>query len=132
DSRHHLRPANPRSDLPRDRHEYRTGELSSPGRGDTADQGLCARDDKRTGAQERKPHGPRCLTSVGLVDLSEQTWNGLERDGFSSNPHLALLYCWSMIFFRKPVSTFRDSCSSLSTSRNLPGWSNGAEPRLCA
>src|SRR5262249_31370121 len=40
----------------------------------------------------------------------------LERDDFSSNCHLALIYCWSMIprvepegmLFRKPVSTFRD------------------------
>src|SRR5215831_13520336 len=27
---------------------------------------------------------------------------------FSSNRHLALAYWWSMIFVRKPVSTFRD------------------------
>src|SRR5262249_30760005 len=32
----------------------------------------------------------------------------LERDDFSSNRHPALPYWWSMIFFRKPVSTFRD------------------------
>src|SRR6266576_7313758 len=32
----------------------------------------------------------------------------LERDDFSSNRHPALAYWWSMIFFRKPVSTFRD------------------------
>src|SRR6516165_10169721 len=32
----------------------------------------------------------------------------LQRDDFSSNRHLALSYWWSMIFFRKPVSTFRD------------------------
>jgi hypothetical protein len=32
----------------------------------------------------------------------------LKRDDFSPNRHPALAYCWSMIFFRKPVSTFRD------------------------
>src|SRR5262249_29441878 len=32
----------------------------------------------------------------------------LERDDFSSNRHLALAFWWSMIFFRKPVPTFRD------------------------
>ena len=31
----------------------------------------------------------------------------LERDDFSSRRHRALAYCWSMIFFRKPVSIFR-------------------------
>jgi len=31
----------------------------------------------------------------------------LKRDGFSSNRHPALSYCWSMMFFRKPVPTFR-------------------------
>src|SRR5262249_38296276 len=50
---------------------------------------------------------------------------GLERDAFSSNRHLALLHCWSMIprvepegmLFRKPVSTFRDHAL---TARNDP------------
>src|SRR5262249_45505180 len=32
----------------------------------------------------------------------------LERDDFSSNRHHALTSSWSMIFFRKPVPTFRD------------------------
>src|SRR3974390_3538952 len=32
----------------------------------------------------------------------------LKRDDFSSNRHPALAYCWSMIFFRRPVSTLRD------------------------
>jgi hypothetical protein len=32
----------------------------------------------------------------------------LERDEFSSNRHPALRYRWSVIFFRKPVPTFRD------------------------
>src|SRR6516165_6174290 len=32
----------------------------------------------------------------------------LERDDFSSNHHPALTFCLSMIFFRKPVPTFRD------------------------
>src|SRR5262249_51376058 len=32
----------------------------------------------------------------------------LERDDFSSNRHPALTSSWRMIFFRKPVSTFRD------------------------
>ena len=42
------------------------------------------------------------VTAAGLVKF------GLERDDFSSSRHRALAYCWSMIFFRKPVSTFRD------------------------
>src|SRR5262245_13835884 len=41
----------------------------------------------------------------------------LKRDDFSSNRHLALSHWWSMIFFRKPVSTFRDH--ALSFSRDL-------------
>src|SRR6516162_8375007 len=32
----------------------------------------------------------------------------LERDDDSANHHPALRLCWSMIFFRKPVPTFRD------------------------
>src|SRR6516164_5176661 len=32
----------------------------------------------------------------------------LERDSFTSNRHRALVYCLSMIFFGKPVSTFPD------------------------
>jgi hypothetical protein len=32
----------------------------------------------------------------------------LERDDFQWNRHRALDLCLSMIFFRKPVSTFRD------------------------
>src|SRR6516165_1631719 len=35
-------------------------------------------------------------------------FSALERDDDSSNRHLAPAYWWSMIFFRKPVSTFRD------------------------
>src|SRR5262249_44045137 len=46
----------------------------------------------------------------------------LEPDDFSSNRHLALRYCWSMIprvepegmLFRKPVSTFRDHALSFA------------------
>src|SRR5262249_40460313 len=34
--------------------------------------------------------------------------DSLERDDFSSNHHPALPLCLSMIFSRKPVSTFRD------------------------
>src|SRR5260370_42586194 len=46
----------------------------------------------------------------------------LERDDFSSNRHLALTYSWSMIFFRKPVSTFRDHAlerDDFSSNRHL-------------
>src|SRR5262245_64745951 len=49
----------------------------------------------------------------------------LARDDFSSNRHLALTYSWSMIFFRKPVSTFRDhaltrcrSCDATSSAEH--------------
>src|SRR3974390_3111434 len=42
-----------------------------------------------------------------MVDL-EALQLLLKRDDFSSNRHPALAYCWSLIFFRKPVSTFRD------------------------
>ncbi|MFH0302859.1 hypothetical protein AAFX91_38005, partial [Bradyrhizobium sp. 31Argb] len=34
--------------------------------------------------------------------------SGLKRDDFSSNRHLALALCLSMIFFGKPVPTFPD------------------------
>jgi hypothetical protein len=39
----------------------------------------------------------------------------IERDDFSSNRHRALTYSWSMIFFRKAVSAFRDPCSGRET-----------------
>jgi hypothetical protein len=54
---------------------------------------------------------------VGPVLLEEpiDIW-ALARDDFSSNRHPALTSSWSMIFFRKPVSTFRDH--ALAT--NLP------------
>jgi len=39
---------------------------------------------------------------------SRRSLHTLERDDFSSNHHPALTFCLSMIFFRKPVSTFRD------------------------
>src|SRR6267142_1191511 len=39
--------------------------------------------------------------------------SALERDDFSSNRHPAVALCWSMIFFRKPVSTFRDHALAL-------------------
>jgi hypothetical protein len=44
------------------------------------------------------------LTAVFDLDFHEIV---LQRDDFSSNHHPALPYCWSMIFFRKPVSTLR-------------------------
>src|SRR5215471_15791279 len=51
----------------------------------------------------------------------------LEQDDFSSNRHLALSFWWSMIFFRKPVSTpvqgrgrlFRDHALGNSRARTL-------------
>src|SRR5215470_5032184 len=55
----------------------------------------------------------------------------LERDDFSSNRHLALAYWWSMILFRKPVSTpdqvrgrlFRDHALSASAARRRRRYS---------
>src|SRR5262249_10829435 len=38
----------------------------------------------------------------------------LKRNDCSSNRHPALGYCWSMIFFRKPVSTFRDHALTIA------------------
>src|SRR5262245_38111408 len=38
----------------------------------------------------------------------------LERDDFSLNRHSALASCLSIIFFRKPLHTFRDDASCLS------------------
>src|SRR6516165_8132528 len=46
---------------------------------------------------------PALAPSLGAGELSS-----LERDDFSSNHHPALTFCLSMIFFRKPVATFRD------------------------
>src|ERR1700722_1431350 len=45
----------------------------------------------------------------------------LERDDFSSNRHRALAYCWSMIFSRKPVPTFRDHAVAASCMAMLSG-----------
>jgi hypothetical protein len=49
----------------------------------------------------------------------------LERDDFSSNCHHALTYSWSMIFFRKPVSTFRDHALAAYVAR-APGQAAAA------
>src|SRR5262249_22273807 len=54
------------------------------------------------------------LTAVasGTIESPRQRWSALmpalEHDDFSSNRHPALTSSWNMIFFRKPVSTFRD------------------------
>src|SRR5262249_50979021 len=47
----------------------------------------------------------------------------LERDDFSSNRHPALTSSWSMIFFRKPVPTFRDH--ALADSRSAEAGRTG-------
>src|SRR5262249_11902981 len=60
--------------------------------------------------------GPRHRPGEQGCDRVYCRVSDLERDDFSSNRRLALLYCWSMIprvepegmLFRKPVSTFRD------------------------
>ena len=51
--------------------------------------------------------GPANITELDrhLLSFGRPT---LERDDFSSNHHPALALCLSMIFFRKPVPTFRD------------------------
>src|SRR5262245_26422721 len=41
----------------------------------------------------------------------------LERDDFSSNRHLTLALCWSMIFFGKPLHTFPDHALGRLLSR---------------
>src|SRR5262249_41721643 len=46
----------------------------------------------------------------------------LERDDFSSNRHPALAFWWSMIFFRKPVPTFRDHALVSARSTYLSEW----------
>src|SRR5262245_841999 len=62
------------------------------------------------------PH-PTCCASQGLrsqVDLSPHAGRGgasgiacvLNRDDFSSNRHLALAYCWSMIFYENRLPLF--------------------------
>src|SRR5262252_10353744 len=46
----------------------------------------------------------------------------LERDDFSSNRHPALAFWWSMIFFRKPVPTFRDHALNAGAGKSpMPG-----------
>src|SRR5262244_815700 len=51
-----------------------------------------------------------------------------ERDDFSSNRHPALTCSWSMIFSRKPVSTFRDHALS-SPHRFLRARRGGMQAR---
>jgi hypothetical protein len=41
----------------------------------------------------------------------------LDRDDFSSNRHPDLAFWWSMIFFRKPVPTFRDHALNAALAR---------------
>src|SRR5262249_61753407 len=52
----------------------------------------------------------RSRFSVGEVStlLGGAAAPALERDDFCLNRHPALVFWWSMISFRKPVSTFRD------------------------
>src|SRR5262249_60773763 len=52
----------------------------------------------------------------------------LERDDFSSNRHSALALWLSMIFFRKPVPTFRDHALAGVTGRQ--GDFRMSSPRL--
>jgi len=49
----------------------------------------------------------RCARAILLRARAQRPFS-LERDDFSSNRHPALTSSWSMIFFRKPVPTFRD------------------------
>src|SRR5882672_6243148 len=49
----------------------------------------------------------------------------LKRDDFSSNRHHALAHCLSMIFFRKPVSTFRDHALERDGQRALGAVAGG-------
>ena len=44
----------------------------------------------------------------------------IKRDDFSSNRHLALSSWWSMIFFRKPVSSFRDHAPAKAAPMRAP------------
>ena len=46
--------------------------------------------------------------------------HALKRDDFSSNRHLALGPWWSMIFFRKPLHTFRDHALAHDAESGLP------------
>jgi hypothetical protein len=45
---------------------------------------------------------------AAVLSFMLQTAARLERDDFSLNRHPALASCLSMIFFRKPLHTFRD------------------------
>src|SRR6516165_550056 len=49
----------------------------------------------------------------GGFETRPYKYQGLERDNFSSNHYPALTFCLSMIFFRKPVPTFRDHALNL-------------------
>src|SRR5262249_41909623 len=58
------------------------------------------------GLEEDGLQGP--LPAAGAAERRRLDARGrLKRDAFSSNRHPALDYCWSMMFFRKPVPTFR-------------------------
>jgi hypothetical protein len=50
----------------------------------------------------------RQIKNLELRFNSIETDKAPERDDFSSNRHLALVSCLSMIFSEKPVSTFPD------------------------
>src|SRR5262245_42769453 len=54
---------------------------------------------------------------------------GLEPDDFSSNRHPALTYSRRMIFFRKPVSTFRDRALAAGELRDEQGLLDGGIER---
>ena len=58
----------------------------------------------RQHVRERSPHGGRTCVSALRREL--------KRDDFSLNRHPALASCLSMIFFRKPLHTFRDHALS--------------------
>ncbi len=57
------------------------------------------------------------MVAASFARQPYQCLRSIERDGFSSNRHLALSFCSSMIFFGKPVPTFSDHALGAASSR---------------
>src|SRR5262249_37928301 len=89
----------------------RRGELEAHKHSAPGSHGAADASARRQSDREGFPGG--CAPCSGLVAANGaalavlKAGSRLERDGFSSNRHHAPAYCWSMMFFRKPVSTFR-------------------------
>jgi hypothetical protein len=74
---------------------------------------------ERCNCPQRSCSSTQAATRNIMPACSRASIADLEQDDFSSSHHPALPLCWSMIFFRKPVPTFRDHALASTTLREI-------------